>query len=188
MFACINRVVVWFAAFLILASSNSLVADTATPRKFPLPARGSIQMSVPSNWDDQLRQPPQALPPTINFRARQGKSFEVLVTPLWQIGADTPPSTKDAIRQTVQKAADDAKGQAVEKTIPVIELSGAAGPGFYFSATDKSAKPGEYKYMIQGMLKVSDLTVTFTILTNDGQERVRQDALTMIKSAVHVQP
>ena len=42
--------------------------------------------------------------------------------------------------------------------------------------------------MTQGMLKVSDLVVTFTILTNDGQEQVPRDALSMLTSAVHIQP
>ena len=38
------------------------------------------------------------------------------------------------------------------------------------------------------MLKVSELTVTFTILTNDGQDQVKPQALDMLKSAVHAQP
>lgn len=145
-------------------------------------------MDVPVTWGDELRQPQGAMPPTITFRPREGKLFDVLVTPIWRARADVPVATKDAMRASVQKAADDAKAQAVEKTLPLVEFAGSSGPGFYFSATDKAPNPGEYKYMTQGMLKVSELTVTFTILTNDGQEQVTQNALGMLKSAVHVQP
>jgi hypothetical protein len=54
--------------------------------------------------------------------------------------------------------------------------------------TDKAPNPGEYKYLTQGMLRVSELVVSFSILTNDGQEQVREDALALLKSAVHLQP
>ena len=177
-----------FAAVLLSPIGVSLAADATATRKFPLPERGDFQMTVPTAWNDQLHQPPQALPPTIAFRARQGKPFEVLVTPIWRARPGIPVATKDTIRQNVQKAANDAKSQAVEEAISIVEFSGSAGPGYYFSATDKAPKPGEYKYMTQGMLKVNDLTVTFTILTNDGQEQVTTDAIGMLKSAVHVQP
>ena len=145
-------------------------------------------MKVPSGWTDELRQPQGAVPPTIAFRPRDGKGFDVLVTPIWRERADLPVATKDAIKQGVQKAADEVKKQAVEKMIPVVEFAGASGPGFYFSATDKAPNPGEYKYLTQGLLNVGELTVTFSILTNDGQEQVTQDALNMLKSAVHVRP
>jgi hypothetical protein len=180
--------VVSLAAVLLSCVAVSSAADATAARKYALPQRGSFQMNVPAGWSDELRQPQGSLPPTIAFRAREGKPFDVLVTPIWRARADVPVATKDAIKQSVQKAADEVKSQAVERTIPIVEFASSTGPGFYFSATDKAPNPGEYKYMTQGMLKVSDLTVTFTILTNDGQEQVAQDALAMLKSAVHVQP
>ena len=107
---------------------------------------------------------------------------------LARMSRTSPVSTKDSIRQQVERSADEAKSQAAEKTIRVIEFAGSSGPGYYFSATDRAPKPGEYKFVTQGMLKVSDLVVTFTILTNDGQEQVSRDALSMLKSAVHIEP
>jgi hypothetical protein len=53
----------------------------------------------------------------------------------------------------------------------------------YFSATDRAPKPGEYKFMTQGMLQVGELSVTFTILTNEGQELVIKQALDALKGA-----
>jgi hypothetical protein len=40
--------------------------------------------------------------------------------------------------------------------------------------------------MTRGKVMVGDVSVTFTILTNDGQEAVIRSALTMLKSASRV--
>jgi len=174
-------------ALAFFAAGSACAADT-TARKYPLAQRGGLQMSVPAAWADEVRTAPGGVPPTIALRPRSGLAFEVLVTPIWRARPDIPEATKEAIRQSVQRAADDVKSDAVEQTIAIRELAGASGPGFYFSATDKAPKPGEYKYLTQGIVKVSDLTVTFTILTNDGQEQVAKDALDMVRSAAHLQP
>jgi len=172
--------------FLIL-NSAAIAAPAAetSARKYSLPEHGSFQMNVPASWTDQTSQSAQGMPPTIAFHPREGQPFEVLVTPIWRAGSDVPAPTKESIRKGVQKAADDAKSEAVEKTIPVVNLSGTAGSGYYFSVTDKAPKPGEFKFMTQGTLVVNDLTVAFTILTNDGQRKVVRDAMTMLRSAVH---
>ena len=97
-----------------------------------------------------------------------------------------PRSTADEMRRDVERAAERAKPQAVEKTIEVKELSGSSSLGYYFSATDRAPAPGEYKYLTQGMIRVGGLVVTFTILTNDGQAAIVADAVAMIGSASHV--
>jgi hypothetical protein len=160
----------------------------ALEKQYRLPERGFVKMEVPAGWRDQLRQPPQSLPPTILFRAGQGQPFEILLTPIWPARADVAPSSKDSIRRQVERAADGVKGQTLEQDIALVEFAGAAGPGYYFSVTDRAPKPGEYKFMTQGIVKVSGLVVTFTILSNDGQGQVAREALSMIRSAVHVGP
>jgi hypothetical protein len=174
------------AALLLSALAVSLAAGAANT--YPLPQHGRFQMEVPLAWIDEVRQPQGEVPPTIVLRPKEGNGFEVLVTPIWRQRPDVPPATKEAVRQSVQRAADYRKSQAVESSLPLIEFAGASGPGFYFSATDKTPGPGEYRYLTQGMLLVSELAVLFTILTNDGQEQVKQQALDMLKSAIHAQP
>jgi hypothetical protein len=171
---------------LLVGLSNALAGEGNTGRRYPLPQRGFFQMKVPTSWRDQHRQPSQPLPPTIAFRPGKGKPFDVLVTPIWRARADVPSPTKDTLRRQVERTIESVKSQAVEKDLTAVEFQGASGPGFYFSATDPAPKPGEYRFMTQGILRVNELTVTFTILTNDGQEQVVQDALAMLQSAVHV--
>jgi len=175
------------ALALVLAVLMLCAAD-ASVRKYALMQHGSLQMSVPPAWADEVREPPGGVPPTIMLHPRSGPAFEILITPIWRARPDIPEATPEAMRGSVQRALDEAKPDSVEQNIPIRELAGASGPGFYFSATDKAPKAGEYKYLTQGIVKVSDLTVTFTILTNDGQEQVARDALDMVRSAAHLQP
>ena len=174
------------AASLLFALGQASAADSSV-RRYPLPERGFFAMKVPANWVDQLRQPPEAVPPTIAFRPRQGKPFQILVTPIWRARPDIPIQTRETIMQRVERAIEGIKSRAVENNISIVEMSDTSGPGFYFSATDRAPKPDEYKLLTQGMLKVSDLLVAFTILTNDGQDDVSRDAFDMLRTAVHIQ-
>jgi hypothetical protein len=92
------------------------------------------------------------------------------------------------MRQRVQQAAERIRPDSAETTLDVREFQAAAGPGYYFTATDRAPKPGEYKFLTQGMMRVGALMVTFTILTNDGQTTIISEALGMLMSARHVEP
>jgi hypothetical protein len=54
-----------------------------------------------------------------------------------------------------------------------------------FYATDKTPSAGEWKYVRQGTIKTGDIVLTFTILTNDGQQANEKTALNMIRHASH---
>lgn len=182
----ITRFVLVIAAMLGLTAVVH-AADTLVEKKFTLPQHGTFNVKAPTNWSDQIRQPPNNLPPTIRFGARDGAApFEVLITPIWRMRADIKLPTKEELRQRVEKAIDPVRGDAVEKNINVVELPGVSGPGYYFAITDKAPKPGEFKYMSQGMILVGELVTTFTILTNDGQTQITQSALSMLKGAENV--
>ena len=174
-------------ALLIAMSSATLAADTVTKR-YALPDKSSVQLVVPASWKDEVRQPQAGAPPTIAFTPREGTGFQVLVTPIWRPRPDMPLATREQLRASVQRAADDAKSQAVEGELPLAELAGASGSGYYFSATDKAPAPGDFKYLTEGLLQVDDLTIAFTILANEGQQQVRAAALEMLKSAARAQP
>ncbi len=158
-------------------------ALAASERRIALTDRGFMTLTIPDGWVDQVRQPDPRLPPTISIWSASGPPFEILVTPIWPARDDGPKPTLEAIRAAVRVAAEAAKSQAVEQEIAVRDLSGPETFGAYFSVTDRAPNPGEYKYMTQGMLGLADLRVTFTILTNDGQERVAPQALDMLKGA-----
>ena len=132
----------------MVATTASAQTRAASGRRFTLPDHGSFVIQVPPDWKEELRQPPNRLPPAITF-------------------------------------AQGAKAQAVERDLPIIEFQGRSGPGFYFSATDRAPKPGEFKSLTQGIVRVGELAVTFTILTNEGQDPIVKQAIDALKGAVH---
>lgn len=154
--------------------------------RYPLSDHGFFQIHVLSSWRDELRQPPDRLPPAILLKPETGNAFAMLMTPVWPSKKEISSPTVQKIKELVQESAERVKPQSVEHVINVVELTGTSGKGYYFSATDRAPKPGEYKYLTQGILAVGELTVTFTILTNDSQGEIARDALTVVREAKHL--
>ena len=173
----------WLALLFALA-----VSAVAHAKDYPVPDKTTLQLAVPATWKDEVREGDRGYPPTIIFMPREGPAFQVLVTPIWRPRPEIQIPTAEQIRNSVQRVADQMKTQSVERELPVVEFKGASGPGYYFSATDKAPAPEEFKYLTQGMLLVGELAVTFSVLTNDGQEKVKDDALAMLRSAAQKRP
>jgi hypothetical protein len=171
---------------LILVLVTSSFAGDTTIRNYVLLDHGQLQVKVPALWSEDVRQPPNRLPPTITFTPRSGEQFQMLITPIWPSRKEQPGPTTEAIKRQVNDAAAHARLQALEKIILLKELNGVSGKGYYFSATDRAPGPGEYKYLTQGALPVGDLLITFTILTNNGQQSAINSGIELLKSAVHL--
>ena len=156
----------------------------AAPQSFVLPGHGTLLLNVSDGWKSDLKQPPGRLPPTIGFGGQSGGSFIVLVTAVWgsSPGGAAPDDAK--IKSTVASAAKSAETQSVEGSLALQEVVGPSGRGYYFRATDQAPKPGEWKYLTQGMIRTGGIALTFTILTNDGQAAMEKAALEMIRLAV----
>jgi hypothetical protein len=171
------------ALLAVLVVAAAVAQANTTARRFTLPDHGQFVIPVPADWKGQVNQPANRMPPTVTFTPASGKPFHVLMTTIWPAAKDGQPQSRDQLRATVQRGVDGAKTQAVEKELRVVEFQGRTGPGFYFSATDRAPKPDEYKFLTQGVLRVGELSVTFTILTNDGQEAIVKQALDALKGA-----
>ena len=165
---------------LSLATAATAVAADGEKKSFELPDKSKLELAIPAAWKDEPKEKSLALSP------REGAPFQVVVTPVVRQKPGASAETAIKIRHSVQQSADKVKPSATEQYLPVEQLTGAPGPGYYFSATDREPKPGEFKYLTQGMLLVGDVVVGFSILTNDAQEKVRDQALAMLKSASHI--
>jgi len=181
-----NRLMIAIATIVaLLAVQPGSRAQETPARRYELPNLDSLELVVPPAWDDTVDQPADGGPPTIQLHPREGAPFEIFITPDWPDAPDATVPDAEALRETVRGAAERMRDQAVEETIEIRRLQGESGVGFYFVATDREPKPEEFKYMNQGALQVGDLTVIFTILTNDGQDAVIEEAFAMLKGAVH---
>jgi len=174
------------ASFLLATASHLVCAESSALRSYTLPDHGSLQLIVPKSWHEEVRRPPNRLPPTIVFTPRSGAAFQILLTPIYFGAGDTLP-TASVLKAEVGSAQEASRNVAVEKDLPLQELTGMSVTGYYFSLTDKAPKENEYKYMTQGIMRVGMLAPTFTILTNDDSRSVAEEGLAVMKSAVHVQ-
>jgi hypothetical protein len=175
-----------------LATAATAIAADGEKKVFALPDNSKLELTIPPGWKDELKANPGSkanqgsAPGAVMLTPRDGAPFEVAVQPVARQKPGTSVDTEIQMRASVQQSADKVKPSAAEVYLPVEPLAGAPGPGYYFTATDREPKPNEFKYLTQGMLLVGDVVVAFSILTNDAQEKVRDQALAMLKSASHI--
>jgi hypothetical protein len=172
----------------VVTLSLALVLDVSAAgplkeRTLSIPGRGMLVLSSPRTWSQQISQPPEILAPTIRFSSTGGQKFEVSVTAFSSPTNDSTFNSPSKVRAIVEDTVDEIRPQLVEKDIPLFELRGGSGTGYYISGTDKAPGPNEYKYLTQGAMAVEDLLLTFTILTNKANSSVVKDALDMLRSA-----
>jgi hypothetical protein len=176
----------YLGIMLCALASPASAAEKTAARRYPLPEHGFLELQAPADWREIVRRPTEPGPPTIVFGPAKGTPFEVSLTPAWEEGSAGPTASERTMRERVERYLEGVKPNVVEKEIDVVKLEGPSGRGFYFSATDKAPRPGDYKFLTHGVLKVGGLAVSFTILTRDGQEQIIRDAMAMLKAAKHV--
>jgi hypothetical protein len=160
-------------------------AQETGARRYELPNLDSFELVVPPAWEETVDQPDDGGPPTIELRPREGAAFEIYVTPVWPDPPDGLVPDAETLRESVRDAAERIRGQVVEEKLEIRRLQGASGVGFYFVATDRAPLPEEFRFMNQGAMQVGELTVMFTILTNEGQDAIVEEAIAMLKAALH---
>ena len=168
-----------FSAVTLALALTASAAEPWQERTLSIDDRGTLVFSSPRAWTQQTGQSP----PTIRFYNSTGQQFVVLITALWSPTQDSLFNSSANVRALVEERAEKLAPQAVERELPIQEMHGASGSGFYFSATDKAPGPNEYKYLTEGAFAVDDLLLVFTVLTNDVDSSIVNDALDVVRSA-----
>lgn len=169
-------------AVLLAVAPHALAADRSAIQRFDLGNRGSLELMVPPGWSAVVRKRQDRSIVEITFAPSRGIPFEVSLTPSWAPNSADAAVRERELRELVARFIDSVKGHAVESELGIVKLAGTSGTGFYFSATDQSPRPADYKYLTQGVLQVENLRINFKILTRDGQDQVARDAISMLKS------
>ena len=170
---------------LTLSLSLSIFAEEADIRRYELRDDNSIELKMPTSWKSELKDGPQLPYATITLQPRTGSPFDILISPIVFQDNDTSSLSAKDIRRRVQAGINVIRNRAIEKEVEIKELNGSTGPGYYYTVTDRAPKSGEYKYMTSGIVRVGNLAVSFTVLTNDGQQKVIDQALAILRNAIH---
>lgn len=160
----------------VLAAGPAVAED----RIYPLPeGQGTLVLPVPSGWIEEVQGLDVEGPPAVTFRGAGKEDFRVLIVPFPGSGVDIAGMVRDAARGIAPIAA--------EKEIDIKPLGGGA-KGYWFGYTDatlagRTPPEGEYRFTVQGAALVGELTVTFTVLTNEASSDVVVEALRMMRGA-----
>ena len=177
-------------AALLVALAALLPAHAADRelRVWPIPGRGKLEMVVPADWYDDPRGPPGALP-RVRFFDQLGPRppFDMTVTIAWSSGKE--PSFKDParVRAFVAQSAEDVASAAVEKRLPLQEIKGENGIGYFFQATLQSPAQGGWPNLTQGAYVVGDLLLAFSIVTAEPKSPAVDQAMQMLRTAQRAQ-
>jgi hypothetical protein len=135
----------------------------------------TVIMPLDDSWK-QMRDP-NAPADTVVLESKDGR-FRLMITPE---PAGMPSLSDDAVRDRVAQRAEELAPASTEKKLVVKELRGAESKGYYFAATGPSPKPGEYRYLNQGIVTAGGRTVAFTGLYNEGGEKDAAAALAALR-------
>jgi hypothetical protein len=152
-------------------------------REYPVPGHGILHLDVPKSWKDQVQEPEDNRPLTISFRPGVGNEFVMMITPLWNSDEENLFGTEEKIRALVE---DDWKAfskKAKESKPKLHQLSGTGSDGFYYTATDRAPKKGEYKYLLRAGIGVGDLLLSVTLLSHKKDSPAIKDGLHILKEA-----
>lgn len=174
-----------WAAIAVIAGFVQQAGAADAGKRYALERSGFIQLKVPAGWRDEIDTKSQ--PAVISFKPASGQPFIVSVIPAQAAEGKRAPMRSQLRDEVEQMAASIRPFAADADKVKVGEIAGIAAPAYEFSATDAAPAPGEYKFMTRGKLNVgNDVSITFTILTNAGQDDVVRAAHAMLKSATRV--
>jgi len=171
----------WFTGRWIVAAALPVCAAVAWAAD-PLHQLkvGQLTVSIPWSAEWQERAPPSdVVPGTAAFGTADKLRLEVLLS----TGPANAVLQSDAAM--AQIATDMVKVllmQSVETELPLQRIATDQARGYYVCATDRAPKPGESKYVCQGILTSAGLPFSFTVLFNDRGLEDSQKAITALKS------
>lgn len=170
------------AALLLFVSLTTSLAAAPPGKAFSVAPHGELRFLIPEGWKDRVKPSPANMPPTIELYSAVGGEFVVLMTP---IHPGTSQPRWENLRPATEALARPVVSQSVEQKADIKPLKGQQTDGYYFSVTDSAPAPGEYKYMTQGLGRVGELVIRFTILSNDPTQKIRDTALEIVRTASH---
>jgi hypothetical protein len=159
------------------------LTDSLSLRQIKLPKHGTLNLKVPNKWKHKVRRPPRDLPPTIVFTPDSGDAFQVLITTLWDPKGDTGFINTINIKSLIEGDAAKMLSGAVEDSFQIKEFDGKDGKGYYFTATDKAPKPGEYTYATRAGIIIGDMFLSVTVLSRSRTSKAISGTIEMLEKA-----
>jgi hypothetical protein len=170
---------------LFLFCALAAAQDAPQARSYPVSGHGSVKVLVPADWTEHVKNGEAGMPPTIELTA-QGGDVMLLITPLWSPKGDPRFNSAQNIRTAIERSAKSVQHTAVEKELVIRAIGTVDGRGYFFWATDRAPKAGEYEFMANGGVPAGKLLLSFTVLSHAEPPKGIEEALEIVKSASNV--
>jgi hypothetical protein len=173
-------------AAALLGGNSLLAANSKSLKKYPVSGLGTLELNVPTAWQDKVHRPQEKMSPTLLFKPASGTDFEVMVivsgSPKGEKGFNTP----DKVRAMLETEGRKLLPKISEPKIVLQELKGQTANGYFFTVTDKAPEPGEYRFMTRAGIGVGTLLLNATILHRVKESDSIKEALSMLREARQV--
>lgn len=103
---------------------------------------------------------------------RDGSLFQITPFP-----RELSVSLRGKLREAVAARAKEMAPQFVDDHVELFGIGGEDVDGWYFIASDRNVKPGEWAHMISSMTEIDGQVMTFTILSHQRPRMGEGDAL-----------
>lgn len=174
------------AASMLAVGIAASAAGLATVRAYPLPSGGSLEMSVPMRWQEEIAWAPGEAWPRLKFRA-EGEQFAVSLTTIPETDIERGSARPDRVRSLVEASARAAHGVGPGPDLLLEEFDGSQGPGWFYAVTDEAVPdpppPGVFRVMTQGAIALRDVLLSATVLTHARTSPDLDAAIDMLRSA-----
>jgi hypothetical protein len=164
------------AAFCAVLAVPAALSAQTPPIELRLGNAGTLLVEAPAGME--RTQPTRGSLAALEFATHAEGRAMLLLTPIPRADAFI---ADEELRKTVEAGIASVRDSAVEREFPLTALRGEQARGYYYLATDRAPKPGEFRYLTQGAVAVGGVIVTFTILHNKGAEAIAQAALESVR-------
>ncbi len=176
-----------FAVVMVIFAVSGPCGAEAIVEKVPVPGHGYLLLEVPSGWVMTVNQPQNEVPPTIVFQPGDGKRFKLSVTALWN-PKNEKGFAEDDLRRLIETDKNRMSAGAKETQIEIKRMDGKGAKGFYYSATDKAPKPGDYEHLTRAAVSVGNLLLSATLLSHPENTKDADLTIEMLRSASQADP
>ena len=160
--------------------------EQASATRFSVGPNGALALRLPEAWKPKIKKFEAKKEGNaglaLNFESPEPAGWAVLFSGFWNYNSPRRFSADELKAQVAGLGAKYAD-QAAEPSPEVREIHGDGVTGYFISMTDKEPKPSEYEYLSQGVVRVGEMTIAFTVLSNGNPEPTLGKALSMLSTA-----
>ena len=178
----------WFGLLILiglaatfLEGSRPAWATNRAIKEFRISGQGYLRLAVPEGWKAEFQRPITEQAPTIIFSPPRGNAFKLVVTVQWDSASDF--NTAAQINALLEKEWGEMAPSIKETRYEAHSIQGAAAQGFYFLATDKEPKPGDYEYLLRAGVGFGKLLLSATLVYQGKDAPLVADTLHLLRSA-----